>query len=63
MSSQTGFSIIIATEKTEEDRDFLILGNIIYYTSTQSKRDTCSILASEICGMVEILDMAYTCND
>src|SRR6266536_983836 len=64
-SSQIGYLIILANE-TETDStgtdEFIIKGNLIYYSSTKSKRVTRSILASEIYGMVGGVDMAITIN-
>jgi hypothetical protein len=38
------------------------LGNLIHYSSTKSKRVTRSVLASEIYGMVGVVDMAIAIN-
>jgi hypothetical protein len=56
-SSQLGYEIIIANESTGEN-DFMIHGNLIYWSLTKSKRVTRSVLASEIYGMVGGVDMA-----
>ena len=58
-SSQLGYEIIIANEFTGEN-DFTIHGNLIYQSSTKSKRVTRSVLASEIYRMVGGVDMAIT---
>src|SRR6266487_6506793 len=42
--------------------EFTIKGNLIYYSSTKSKRVTRSVLASEIYGMVGGVDMAIVIN-
>ncbi|POS81886.1 hypothetical protein EPUL_005296, partial [Erysiphe pulchra] len=51
LSSQIGYEIIIANEKTR-DHSFEITGNLIHYSSTKSKRVTRSVLASEVYGML-----------
>src|SRR6266702_389677 len=56
-SSQLGYEIVIANESTGEN-DFIIHGNLIYWSSTKSKRVTRSVLASKIYGMVGGVDMA-----
>jgi len=55
-SSQLGYKIIIANESTGEN-DFIIYGNLIYWSSTKSKCITRSVLASEIYGMVGGVNM------
>ena len=60
-SSQLGYEIIIANETTGQD-EFTIKGNLIYWSSTKSKRVTRSVLASEIYGMVGGVDMAIAIN-
>ena len=50
-SSQLGYEIIIANESTGEN-DFMIHGNLIYWSLTKSKRVTRSVLVLEIYGMV-----------
>ena len=42
--------------------EFIIKGNLIYYSSTKSKRVTRSVLASKIYGMVGGIDMAIIIN-
>src|SRR6266536_2532814 len=49
------------TDSTETD-EFTIKGNLIYYSSTKSKRVTRSVLASEIYGIVGGVDMAIVIN-
>ena len=41
---------------------FVIKGNLIYYSSTKSKRVTRSVLASEIYSIVGGVDIAITIN-
>lgn len=57
LSSQLGYEIIIANERTNK-HEFCIHGNLIHWSSTKSKRVTRSVLASEIYGMVNGVDMA-----
>jgi hypothetical protein len=40
--------------------EFTIRGNLIYWSSTKSKRITRSVLASEIYGIVAGVDIIYT---
>src|SRR6266487_4228844 len=62
-SSQIGYLIILANETNSTTNDeFIIKGNLIYYSSTKSKRVTRSVLASEIYGIVGGVDMAITIN-
>lgn len=61
LSSQIGYEIIIANEITStlyKDNSFKIRGNLIYYSSTKSKRVTRSVLALEVYGIVRGVDMA-----
>jgi hypothetical protein len=64
-SSQIGYLIIIANE-TETiftgTNEFTIKGNLIYYSSTKTKRVTRSVLASEIYGMVGGVDIVTAIN-
>ena len=60
-SSQINYLIILAN-KTEETNEFAIKGNLIYYSSTKSKRVTRSILAFKIYGIVKNIDMAIIIN-
>ncbi len=64
-SSQISY-LIILVNKTETDsigtNEFIIKGNLIYYSSTKSKRVTRSVLASKIYGIVRGVDMAITIN-
>ena len=50
-SSQLGYKIIITNEFTREN-NFIIYGNLIYWSLTKSKRITQSVLALEIYRMV-----------
>ncbi len=62
-SSQIGYLIILANETNSTTNDeFVIKGNLIYYSSTKSKRVTRSVLASEIYGIVGGVDMAIAIN-
>ena len=69
-SSQIGYLIILANETANETAnktanridEFTIKGNLIYYSSTKSKRVTKSVLASKIYGMVGGIDMAIAIN-
>jgi hypothetical protein len=64
-SSQISYLIIIAnkTETISAGTDeFTIKENLIYYSSTKTKRVTQSVLASEIYSMVRGVDMAIAIN-
>ncbi len=64
-SSQISYLIILVNEtKTDSigTNEFIIKGNLIYYSSTKSKRVTRSILASEIYGIVGGVNMAIIIN-
>ena len=61
LSSQIGFEIILANETLRDD-EFTITGNLLHWSSTKSKRVTRSVLASEIYGMVNGVDMAIAIN-
>jgi hypothetical protein len=56
--------LIILVNKTNStiNNEFVIKGNLIYYSSTKSKRVTRSVLASEIYGIVGGVNMAITIN-
>jgi hypothetical protein len=62
LSSQLGYVIILGTEDDDPDsydqNSFLLSGNLFHWSSTKSKRVTRSVLASEIYGMVNGVDMA-----
>ena len=60
LTSQLGFVIVLANETMIDNcNEFTIRGNIIHFSSTKSKRVTCSILASEIYEMMAGIDMVY----
>jgi hypothetical protein len=64
-SSQISYLIIITNEtKTifTGTNEFTIKGNLIYYSFTKTKRVTWSVLASEIYGIIEGVDMAIAIN-
>ena len=61
LSSQIGY-LIILINKTERINKFTIKGNLIYYSSTKSKRVTKSVLASKIYGIVKGVNMAIAIN-
>ena len=62
-SSQIGYLIILANETNSTTNDeFVIKGNLIYYSSTKSKRVTRSVLASKIYSIVGGVNMAITIN-
>jgi len=54
-----GYKIIIANKSTKEN-NFIIYGNLIYWSLTKSKRVTQSVLALEIYGIVGRVNMAIT---
>lgn len=56
MSSQIGYTAILATETINKDT-FDIRGNLVGYSTTKSKRVTRSVLASELYGMVGGVDI------
>ena len=58
LSSQLGFEIILVNESTRDNNTFAIQGNLIYQSSTKSKRVTCNVLASEIYSIVGGVDIA-----
>ena len=60
-SSQISY-LIILINKTERINKFVIKGNLIYYSSTKSKRVTRSVLASKIYGIVGGVDRAIAIN-
>ena len=64
-SSQISYKIIIANETTKapyNDSSFRIRGNLVYYSSTKSKRVTRSVLALEIYSIVRGVNMAIAIN-
>ena len=60
-SSQISYLIILINE-TKGTNKFIIKGNLIYYSSTKSKRVTRSILASKIYRMVGGINIAIIIN-
>ena len=60
-SFQIGY-LIILINKTEKTNKFVIKGNLIYYSSTKSKRVTKSILAFKIYRIVRGVNMAIAIN-
>jgi len=61
ISSQLSFLIIIRT-KSREKNSFKLVGNIIHYSLTKSKRVIRSILVSKIYRIVLEVDIAYVFN-
>jgi hypothetical protein len=60
LTSQLGFVVILANEKiNDKGGTFRIKGNLIYFSSTKSKRVIRSVLASEVYGIVAGVDIAY----
>lgn len=59
LSSQIGFIIILGNEYPSQDNKFKILGNLIHWSSTKSKRVTRSVLAAELYGMASGVDMGF----
>ncbi|KAI0993477.1 hypothetical protein K3495_g14708 [Podosphaera aphanis] len=60
LSSQIGFVLVLANEIENNGKTFLVKGNILHGTSIKCKRDTRSVLASEIYGMVSGIDISIT---
>ena len=60
-SSQISY-LIILINKTKGTNKFIIKGNLIYYSSTKSKRVTRSVLAFKIYGMVGGVNIAIIIN-
>jgi hypothetical protein len=57
LSSQIGYIIILGNEKKDE-KSFKLVGNIVHWSSTKCKRVTRSVLASEVYGMANGVNMA-----
>jgi hypothetical protein len=57
-SSQIRYEIIFANEIIKID-EFIINGNLIYWSSTKSKRVTKNVLTLEIYGMVGGVNMSF----
>ena len=62
LSSQLGYEIMLINESYDDDNRFIIRGNLIYWSSTKSKRVIRSVLVLEIYGMVRGVDMVLTMN-
>jgi hypothetical protein len=58
LSSQIEFEVILANKTIRED-EFIIYGNLIYWSLIKSKRVTKSVLVSEIYGMVVGTDISF----
>jgi hypothetical protein len=60
LSSQIGYEIILANKTTSGGPNKLYIeGNLIYWSSTKSKKITRSILESEIYGIVAGIDIIF----
>jgi hypothetical protein len=59
LSSQIRYKIILANETPGRPNKFCIKGNLIYWSSTKSKRITRSILASEIYSIITGINIAF----
>ena len=62
LSSQLGFIVVLGTEE-DNDNDiasFTLTGNIVHWVSRKCKRVTRSVLASEIYGMSEGVDIGFS---
>ena len=57
LSFQLRYKVILVN-KTTENKEFEITDNLLYYSSTKSKRVTRSVLASEIYNIIEKVDIA-----
>jgi hypothetical protein len=51
--------VIMLVNKFKGENKFIVKGNLINTSSTKYKRVTWSNLASEICGIIDSLDLAY----
>jgi hypothetical protein len=61
LSSQIGYVIVLGNESTDTDNsNFTLTGNIVHWSSTKCKRITRSVLASEIYGMANGVDIGFT---
>jgi hypothetical protein len=58
LSSQIGYIIVLGNEVTDDNR-FTLSGNIVHWSSTKCKRITRSVLASEIYGMANGVDIGF----
>jgi hypothetical protein len=57
LSSQIGYIIVFGNEK-KDNESFELSGNVVYWSSIKCKRVTRSVLASEVYGMANGVDMA-----
>ena len=57
LTSQIGYTIVLANEKEMDDNSFEMIGNLIHWSSTKCKRVTRSVLVSEIYAMANGVDM------
>lgn len=62
LSSQIGFEVFIGTEEITENSHFRMRGNLIHSNSIKCHRVTRAVLASELYGMVNGVDIALTVN-
>ena len=53
---------MLINESYDDDNRFIIRGNLIYWSSTKSKRVIRSVLTLEIYGMVRRIDIALAMN-
>lgn len=58
-SSQIGYVIVLGNEHPSDGK-FVLIGNIIHWSSTKCKRVTRAVLASELYAMVAGIDMAIS---
>ncbi len=56
-SSQIGYVAVLGNEE-RSDREFDLIGNVLYWSSTKYKRVTRVVLASELYVMTVGIDMA-----
>ena len=60
LSSQIGYVIVLGNESTDTDNsNFTLTGNIVHWSLTKCKRITRSVLASEIYGMANGVDIGF----
>lgn len=61
LTSQLGYVIVLANEaRKDSENEFTMTGNILHWSSTKCKRVTRSVLASEIYGMVNGVDIGIS---
>ena len=59
--SQIGYVVVLGNESTDIDSSsFTLTGNIVHWSSTKCKRITRSVLASEIYGVANGVDIGFT---